>query len=127
MLDTNAMSYALRGEGQVAAHLRSHTPSELCLSAITVAELRYGADKRGSAKLHSLIDTFVRAISVEPFGAPEASRYGKLSASLASAGTPIGQLDTLIAAHALTLGLILVTTNTRHFSAVPELRIVDWF
>jgi tRNA(fMet)-specific endonuclease VapC len=127
MLDTNAVSYALRGEGQVASHLRSHVPSELCVSAITVAELRYGADRRGSAKLHALIDAFVGAVSVQPFGALEASRYGKLSAGLAAVGTPIGQFDTLIAAHALTLRLTLVTSNTRHFSAVSELRIVDWF
>lgn len=127
MLDTNAVSYALRGEGQVASRLRAHTPSELCVSAITVAELRYGADRRGSAKLHALIDAFVTGVSVRPFGVLEAARYGKLSSALASAGRPIGQFDTLIAAHALTLEVVLITSNTRHFSAVPGLSIDDWF
>ncbi|MEO8183365.1 MAG: PIN domain-containing protein [Deltaproteobacteria bacterium] len=127
MLDTNAVSYALRGQGQVAARLRSHSPSSLCVSAITVAELRYGADKRGSARLHALIDAFVGGVSVQAFGSLEAAQYGKLSAALAAAGTPIGQFDTLIAAHALTLELILITSNTRHFSAVPGLGIDDWF
>jgi tRNA(fMet)-specific endonuclease VapC len=127
MLDTNAVSYALRGEGRVAAHLRSRVPSELCVSAITAAELRYGADKRGSAKLHALIDAFLGPISVEPFGALEAACYGKLSASLAAQGTPIGQFDTLIAAHAFARGLILVTSNMRHFSAIPDLRLANWF
>lgn len=127
MLDTNAVSYALRGQGQVASRLRSCAPSSLCVSAITVAELRYGADKRGSARLHALIDAFVSGVPIRAFGAPEASSYGKLCAALAVAGTPIGQFDTLIAAHALTLDLILVTSNTRHFSAVPELHIDDWF
>jgi tRNA(fMet)-specific endonuclease VapC len=127
MLDTNAVSYALRGEGRVAAKIRSHSRSELCVSSLTVAELRYGADRRGSAKLHGLIDAFIGGVAVEPFGLPEATRYGKLAADLGVAGTPIGQFDTLIAAHALTLGLVLVTSNTKHFEFVRGLQIVDWY
>lgn len=126
MLDTNTVSYALRGQGNVAGTIRSHARSALCISAITVAELRYGADKRGSAKLHTLIDDFVSEVAVQSFGAPEAARFGQVSAALATAGTPIGQFDTLIAAHALTLGIVLVTSNTKHFAAVPSLTIVDW-
>lgn len=126
MLDTNAVSHALRGEGQVASRVRAHAPSRLCVSAITVAELRYGADKRGSAKLHSLIDTFCANVVPKSFGQLEAARYGKLAADLAVAGKPIGQFDTLIAAHALTLGLTLVTSNTKHFAVVAGLTIEDW-
>jgi tRNA(fMet)-specific endonuclease VapC len=126
MLDTNAVSYALRGKGQVASRVRARAPSDLCVSAITVAELRYGADKLGSAKLHALIDTFVANVVAQPFGQFEATRYGKLAAELAAAGTPIGQFDTLIAAHALALGLILVTSNTKHFATVSGLTIEDW-
>ena len=127
MLDTNTVSYALRGQGHVAERIRSRSPSELCVSAITVAELHYGAEKRQSQKLRALIDAFVDDISIEAFGAPEASRYGVLAAHFATAGTPIGQFDTLIAAHALTLGVTLVTSNTRHFAAVPGLTVEDWF
>lgn len=127
MLDTNVVSYAIRGQGGVADKLRSRVPSEVCVSAITVAELRYGAEKRGSAKLHALIDTFVGAVSIKQFGALEATSYGKLCALLACVGSPIGQFDTLIAAHALAQGLILVTSNMRHFSMVPELRLANWY
>lgn len=127
MLDTNAVSYALRGQGRVADRIRASAPSALCVSALTVAELRYGAERRQSSKLRALIDAFVDGVGVAPFGAPEADRYGALAAHIASAGTPIGQFDTLIAAHALTLGLVLVTSNTRHFSVVPGLTIEDWF
>lgn len=127
MLDTNAVSYALRGQGRVGKRIRARVPSELCISAITVAELRYGAEKRQSAKLSALIDTFVDSVTVEVFGMVEASRYGALAAHFATAGTPIGQFDTLIAAHALTLGVTLVTSNTRHFGVVPGLVVEDWF
>lgn len=126
MLDTNTVSYALRGVGRVTTHLRHHARFAVCISAITVAELRYGADKLGSTKLHTLIDDFVSDVVIEPIGALEAARYGRLYADLKAAGTPIGQFDTLTAAHALTLGLILVTSNTKHFAVVPGLTIEDW-
>src|SRR5205814_4381424 len=67
MLDTDTVSFALRGQGQVAAQLLNHRPSEICISSVTLAELRYGADMRRSRKLHGLIDTFVESIIVRPF------------------------------------------------------------
>lgn len=127
MLDTNTVSFALRNQGGVAARLLQHLPSELCVSAITIAELRYGADKRKSSKLHSLIDTFAGAVVVKPIGEAEAACFGQLGAELERRGTPIGQFDTLIAAHALTLRLTLVTNNARHFAVVRELQTEDWF
>jgi len=126
MLNTNTVSFALRSHGHVGERILQHKPSQLCVSAITVAELRYGADKRQSSKLHALIDTFIGAITVAPFGEREAARYGELSATLEREGTPIGQFDTLIAAHALTLGMTLVTNNERHFRLVPGLELTDW-
>jgi tRNA(fMet)-specific endonuclease VapC len=126
MLDLSAVSHALRGRGHVAAHLRAHVPSEVCLSSITLAELRYGADRRSSAKLHALIDAFVGDVAVVSFRAPDAVRYGRLAAALAAVGSTLGQFDTLVAAHALSLGLILVTSNVSHFSDVPDLRTEDW-
>lgn len=126
MLDTNTVSYALRGQGGVADRIRSHSRSALCVSAITLAELRFGAHKLGSPKLHALIDAFVSDVAVESIGTREATEFGRLCALLQAAGTPIGQFDTLIAAHALSLGLILVTSNTKHFTFVPSLTIEDW-
>jgi len=64
ILDTNSVSFALRGHGDVGARIRACRPSDLGISAITLAELRYGADRKGSRKLHGLIDTFASAVEV---------------------------------------------------------------
>ena len=126
MLDTDTVSFALRGRGQVATRLLDHRPSEICISSITLAELRYGADMKRSRKLHGLIDTFVETITLLPFDRTAADRFGPIAASLAGQGTPIGEFDTLIAAHALAGRLTLVTNNTRHFERVAGLRTENW-
>ena len=126
MLDTDSVSYALRGHGRVGERILSHRPSELCVSAITVAELRYGAEKRGSRKLHKLIDKFVADVVPQTIGEDEALRYGKLMAELEVRGTPIGQFDAMLAAHALALKLVLVTNNAKHFDRVRGLRCENW-
>ncbi len=127
MLDTDTVSYALKGEGDVGAHLVQRRPAELCMSSISLSELRFGADARRSRRLHGLIDNFVASVRVAPFGGDEAAAFGKLASHLVRKGTPIGQFDTLIAAHALALGVTLVTNNTRHFSQVPKLRLENWY
>ena len=126
MLDTDSVSFALRGHGQVAARVLQHRPSNLCLSSITLAELRFGADMRRSQKLHRLIDTLVDAITVEPFDMAAAARYGTIATVLARRGTPIGGFDTLTAAHALALGVIFVTDNSKHFNRVAGLKTENW-
>jgi tRNA(fMet)-specific endonuclease VapC len=126
LLDTDSVSYALRGHGDVADRIKMHRPSELCLSAITLAELRFGADRKGSRKLHGLIDVFAAAIEVAPFDEGAAAELGKIGSVLAERGTPIGELDILIAAHAVALRCTLVTNNTRHFSKAPGLSVENW-
>jgi tRNA(fMet)-specific endonuclease VapC len=126
MLDTDTVSFALRGEGAVADRLLEHRPSEVCVSAITVAELRYGADHRRSRKLHRLIDAFTAALTVAPFDQAAATSFGRVAATLARRGTPIGQLDALIGAHAVALGLTLVTNDVKHLGRVPGLRTTTW-
>jgi tRNA(fMet)-specific endonuclease VapC len=126
MLDTDMVSFALRGIGRVGAELLMRAPSEVCISAVTLAELRYGADHRQSRKLHGLIDSFTASVIVMPFDEAAATAFGKAAAELARAGTPIGELDTMIAAHALSLDLTLVTNNTKHFNRVSRLRIENW-
>jgi tRNA(fMet)-specific endonuclease VapC len=96
------------------------------LSAISLSELRFGADKRRSKRLHTLIDTFTDTVEVLPFDAAAAAVFGRVCAGLQSKGTPIGTLDTLIAAHALSLKLILVTNNTKHFKQVRGLKTQNW-
>lgn len=102
------------------------SPSALCISAITVAELRYGANRRKSAKVHALIDTFVSTLAVIPFDEDCAIEYGRIAAELAERGTPIGDLDVLIAAQAVHLRLTLVTNNVKHFARVRGLKVVNW-
>jgi tRNA(fMet)-specific endonuclease VapC len=126
MLDTDTVSFALRGHGQVGVELAKRRRSELCVSAISVAELRFGADKRRSRKIHEAIDGFLSGVDVMPFDVDAAARFGAVAAALAGAGVPIGQMDTLIAAHALALDATLVTNNQKHFSKVPRLRIQNW-
>lgn len=126
MLDTDTVSFALRGEGNVAARIVEHVPSQLCISAITLSELRFGADKRGSRKLHRLIDAFTNAVEVAAFDAGAATALGRLATLLRARGTPIGDFDTLIAAHALALGITLVTSNSKHFTRVTGLKTESW-
>lgn len=127
LLDTDSVSFALRGQGNVATHIRARRPSELCISAITLAELRYGAERKGSRKLHGLIDVFASAVEVAPFDEAAALEFGRIGSVLAERrGTPIGEFDVLIAAHAVALRRALVTNNVRHFSKVPGLTVENW-
>jgi tRNA(fMet)-specific endonuclease VapC len=126
MLDTDTVSYALRGTTVVVEKLTAHRRADLCLSSITVAELRFGANKRDSKKIHRAIDAFLTGVDVLPFDVTAADRFGAIAATLSETGEPIGQMDTLIAAHALALGAVLVTNNQRHFSKVRGLRLENW-
>ena len=126
LLNTDSVSFALRGHGGVGARIRACNPSDICMSAITLAELRYGADRKGSRKLHGLIDTFAAAIEVVSFDEAAAAEFGRIGSILAERGTPIGEFDVLIAAHAVVLRCTLVTNNVRHFSKVPGLSVENW-
>jgi tRNA(fMet)-specific endonuclease VapC len=126
MLDTDTVSFALRGQGRVAARVLEHRPSELCISSITLAELRYGAEAHRSRKLHRLISTFVEPIEVMSFDQSAADRFAGVAATLARRGEPIGTFDTLVAAHALSLRLTFVTNNTQYLRGVPGLATENW-
>lgn len=126
MLDTDTVSRALRGQGAVATRLLEHRPSQLCISSITVAALRFGADAKRSRKLHGLIDTFVLSVAVMPFDRAAADRFGPVVRALARRGEPIGTFDALIAAHALSLGLTVVTNNAKRFQRVAGLKTTNW-
>ena len=126
MLDTDTVSFALRGEGRVAAKIVEHRPSELCVSAVTVAELRYGASRRNSEKLHALIDAFTRNVAVMPFDETCALHFGQIASELKKKGSSIGDLDALIAAHAIALEVTLVTNNAKHFNRIRGLKVENW-
>jgi tRNA(fMet)-specific endonuclease VapC len=126
MIDTDSVSDALRGHGHVGTAILTHLPSEICISSITLAELRFGAERRKSAKLDSAIAAFASNVSVVPFDEECATVFGRVAAHLAAEGSPIGELDVLIAAHAIALDVTLVTNNVKHFKRVRGLRTENW-
>ena len=126
MLDTDTVSLILRDEGETATHFRATPRQETCISSLTLGELRRGVALRQSRRLAALVDTFVSAIRIASFGAEAAGRFGTLAANLSRRGVPIGVFDTLIAAHALAVGAVIVTHNRRHFDRVDGLEVVDW-
>ena len=127
MLDTNICIYAIKHRPpEVLAALRRHEADGLGVSSITVAELLFGAAKSGSLRNRSALNQFLEPLEIADFDRAAAAAYGSLRATLEAAGTPIGPLDTQIAAHALALGATLVSHNTREFSRVPGLSLADW-
>jgi tRNA(fMet)-specific endonuclease VapC len=127
LLDTDTISFALRGQGGVAVELRRRTPSEICTSSIVLGELELGIARRGSRKLRRELDGLLSGLEVLAYDAAAARRYGRLAASLLDDGVPIEVEDTMIAAHALSRRLTLITHNIRHFERVKGLRVEDWF
>lgn len=100
---------------------------DLAVSAITEAELRYGADKSmDPTNNHHHLDRMLLTLPVVPFDSAAAGHYGVIRTELERAGTPIGSLDLLIGAHARSLDLTLVTNNVREFKRIAGLRIEDW-
>ena len=129
MLDTNMVSSIARGRSASArARLLGLTAGEVgCISAITEAEIRYGLARRPEATaLKVLMEGFVAGLRVLPWGSAEAETYGFLRARLEAAGLTLGNMDLMIAAHAVAVGAILVT-NDKAFGQVEELRsMVNW-
>jgi tRNA(fMet)-specific endonuclease VapC len=124
LLDTSACIDLLRGEAPgLAAALPRHRGGPIVVSTITLAELRVGEATQGRGG-PSVVDDLLAPFDVVPFDAAAAESYGTVRATLERSGTPIGPLDTLIAAHALALGATVVTSNLREFRRVPGLRAV---
>ena len=127
MLDTNIVSDLIHApNGPVRRRLEAIGPALACVSILTAAELRYGAAKKGSERLSRDIEQVLDVLPVLPFDVPADLEYGRLRAFLTGAGTPIGPVDFFIAAHALSLDLVLVTANIREFARVPGLRVENW-
>jgi tRNA(fMet)-specific endonuclease VapC len=99
----------------------------VCTSSIVVGELELGVARRRSRKLRRELDALYSGLEVLPYDVEAARRYGRLAAALLDEGAPIGVEDAMLAAHALSRGLVIVTHNRRHFDRVPGLRVDDWF
>lgn len=128
LLDTNICVSVVRSKlPRLIQKLRSHAAEELAISTITLAELRYGADKsQFPARNHTALNTLLAPIAISHFDDQCADQYGIVRSQLERRGLSIGPIDTLIAAHALRLKITLVTNNVREFSRVPNLQIEDW-
>lgn len=127
MLDTNIASYLIRsGNDALRSRLRAFPLALVSVSAITEAELLYGLARRPSATaLKTAVDAFLGHVDVAPWDNAAAAAYGALRAHLEARGTPLGNLDTLIAAHAIATGSLLIT-NDKALRRTPELRTEDW-
>lgn len=128
LLDTNICIYFIKGQSSaVAQRLEQEQFGDVGISAITAAELRYGAAKSQRLEQNrAALEKFFLPLVIAEFDGAAAVAYGDLRASLERRGTPIGALDTLIAGHALSLDVTLVTHNMSEFSRVPGLSLEDW-
>jgi tRNA(fMet)-specific endonuclease VapC len=127
LLDTNVCLAIINRDERVRRHLERHAPSALRMSSITLAELRFGVAKSREPKRATFnLSALLSKVGAVPFDTEATERYGELRASLERRGAPIGPLDTLIAAHALSLGWTLATNNPKEFRRVPGLKVEDW-
>jgi len=104
-------------------HRRSDT---MCVSVITAAELRFGAEKAARPKLTDLVEAFLDRLAILNWTDEVTLRYARIRSELERSGRPIGNIDLLIAAHAVTQGMTLVTNNRRYFANVPGLKVEAW-
>ena len=127
LLDTNIVSDMIRNpDGRVTTRVRDVGEAQVSTSIIVAAELRYGATKKGSARLTAQVEAVLGAIEVLPFEEPADRVYGVLRSGLEQMGQPIGGNDLLIAAQALALGFTLVTANEREFAKINDLQCENW-
>lgn len=126
LLDTNTASYVIKGNVRVREHLLKIPVTDVAISVITEAELRFGVLRRPDARrLNAVVEAFLGFAEVKPWDSAAALRYAQLRAALEHEGLPLGNLDMMIAAHALALRTVLVTSD-RVFSRVKGLKIEDW-
>lgn len=128
MLDTDICSYVLREKPQsVLQQFIKIDPHNICISVITEAELRYGVARSQSKKINrKVVEDFLDRLLIMEWDSDAAMAYGELRATLEAKGKPIGNMDLMIAAHALSLGATVVTNNLKHFQVVPKLKVQRW-
>jgi tRNA(fMet)-specific endonuclease VapC len=127
LLDTNIASYVIKGNvPAVRRHVAKAPMAQLAISAVTEGELRNRAARRPEATiLRKIVDEFLVRVTILPWGSEAADRYGEIRATLEREGQQMGNLDMMIGAHALALGVVLVT-NDQAFRRIRKLHIEDW-
>ncbi len=127
LLDTNIISDLVKHpQGLVFQKIVTVGENNICTSIIVACELRFGAAKSGSPRLVDQLGYIFNVLPILPLEPPVEQHYGVIRRHLEQAGTPISPNDLLIAAHALSLNLTLVTANIREFQRVPTLRVENW-
>jgi tRNA(fMet)-specific endonuclease VapC len=128
MLDTNICIYLIKRQPkEVIDKFQGIAPGEIAISSVTVAEMMYGVGKsQHKERNNSALESFSAPLEIVDFDFKAAQHYGVIRAYLEKMGTPIGAYDLMIAAHALSLGLILVTNNEHEFQRTPDLIIENW-
>lgn len=127
MLDTNICIFTVKIRPQQVREAFNRHHGQLCISSISLMELIYGAERSAMPERNlSVIEGFSARLEVLNYDQAAATHTGQLRAELVRSGTPIGPYDQLIAGHARSQGLILVTNNRREFDRVPGLRVEDW-
>ena len=128
MLDTNICIYLIKKRPpNLLEKFKSIRTKNICVSVVTYAELTYGVERSSSKKMNQKIVTgFISHLDVLPWDMDAADHYGKLRSGLEKKGTPIGNMDMLIASHALSEKCTLVSNNLRAFKRVPSLKYENW-
>ncbi|GHV88669.1 ribonuclease VapC [Spirochaetia bacterium] len=127
LLDTDICSYTIRETPKtVIEKFWKHRNDDICISSVTYAELLYGGLHKGSVKLQDQIKAFVSRVSIIDFNAAAAEEYAQIRQFLELHGTPLGNMDMLIAACAKSSNAVLVTNNLKHFSRIPNLKQENW-
>jgi len=127
LLDTNICIYIINAKPPgVLAHFERHRLGDVGVSSVVASELAYGVAKSRSGRNRRALEMFLAPLEVLPFDERAVWVYGDLRAELERDGRTIGALDTMIAAHALSLDATLVTNNVREFSRVPRLNLENW-
>lgn len=127
LLDTNICIYIINAKPPaVLARFQQYRLGDIGLCSVVAAELAFGVAKSGSARNRQALEMFLAPLTILPFDAVAVWVYGDLRADLERRGNPIGSLDTMIAAHALSQQALLITNNTREFAKVPGLQLDNW-
>ncbi|RMO83866.1 Ribonuclease VapC [Pseudomonas syringae pv. maculicola] len=127
MLDTNICIFTIKNKPVSVREAFNLHHGQLCISAITLMELVCGAEKSSSPERNlAVVEGFAARLELLPYDSDAAAHTGMIRAELARAGTPIGPYDQMIAGHARSLGLVVITNNQREFQRVEGLRVEDW-
>lgn len=128
MLDTDICIYIIKKRpANLLEKFNAIPPDTLCISTITYADLQYGVERSSAKKMNQrILADFVAHLAVQPWDVEAARQYGKIRTSVEKRGKPIGNMDLLIAAHALSQQCILVSNNLREFSRIQGLQYENW-